>query len=84
MRPLRFYFDETSNLLVLETPVPLTPRQRRTAALFALNVYRDRYRNMPPGHRRDVIGRVVQKLLDVDFVERPTPRFDSERDIIAY
>lgn len=84
MRPCRFYFDEARDLLVLETPAPLAPAQRRAAALFALNVYRDRYRNMPAGPRRDVVARVVQRLLDVDFVERPVPRLDCERDVIAY
>ena len=84
MRPCRFYFDEERDVLVLETPMRLGSAQRRAAALFALNVYRDRYRAMPPGPRRDVVGRVVQKLLDVDFIERPTPRFDCERDVIAY
>lgn len=83
-RPARFYFDEARDLLVLETGARLSAVQRRSAALFALNVYRDRYRAMPPGHRRDIVGRVVQKLLDVDFVERPNPRFDCERDVIAY
>lgn len=84
MRPCRFYFDEARDQLVLETPVPLGPAQRRAAALFALNVYRARFRAMPAGHRRETVARVVQKLLDVDFVERPIQRFDCERDVIAY
>lgn len=84
MKVARFYFDEVGDLLVLETPTPLTLAQRRQAALYALKVYRDRYRAMIPGHRRDVLARVIQKLLDVNFVERPVPRADCERDIIAY
>lgn len=84
MRPARFYFDVELDVLVLETAVPLAPRQRLAAALFALPIYKQRYSAMPAGPRRDSVGRVVQKLLDMDFVERPVPRVDHERDVVAY
>jgi len=82
MKPPRFIMS--AHGLVLETPVPLTPMQRVACATFARDVYGQRYRNLPPGDRRDGVGRVLDALKKGDFVERPVPQFDSEKEVILH
>lgn len=82
MSPARFIW--TAHGLLLETPVPLTARQRQAAARFALAVNKQRHANLPAGDRREVVGRVIEALEAGNFTERPIPRSDSERESVIY
>lgn len=64
--------------------MPLTPRQRHRARAFAIGVYGQRYKALPPGDRRDGVARVLRALQDDNFVERPVPQFDSTKELTIH
>jgi hypothetical protein len=82
MRAARFILTDRG--LFLETPVPLTRRQREAAATFALAVNIGRRAGLPPGDRRDAVDRTIRALRAGDFTERPVPRFDSSREVVLH
>lgn len=82
MTPPRFHW--TDHGLLLDTAVPLTSYQQERAASFAIPVYRQRYDNLPPGDKRDVVGRIIRALRDKKWTMRAVQACDSEKDIVIH
>ena len=82
MRPPRFYWSDMG--LILETAIPLSLRQRRAVADYAEKEYRRRLRGLSSGDRRDAIVRVIEALRADNFVERPIPAHDYEKEAIIH
>ena len=82
MRPPRFYWSDMG--LILETAIPLSFRQRRAVADYAEQEYRRRLKGLPSGDRRDAIVRVIEALRANNFVERPIPAHDYEKEAIIH
>ena len=69
--------------LVLETPIPLSDVQRQAVADYAEKEYRRRLPGLT-GDRRDAVVKVIDAIRRGDFLERPIPAHDYEREAIAY
>ena len=70
--------------LILETPIPLSSMQRAAVAEYAEKEYRRRLVGLPSGDRRDAIVKVIEALRAGNFLERPIPKHDYEKEAIAY
>lgn len=82
MSPVRFVWS--AHGLICETPIPLTPGMRKRARSFAIGVFGQRWRNLPPGDRKEAVGRVLKALQDDNFVERPVPKYDSTKEVTIH
>ena len=82
MKMPRFYMSDMG--LILETPIPLSARQRLAVADYAEKEYRRRLIGLPAGDRRDGIVKVIDALRRGDFLERPIPAHDCDKEAIAY
>ncbi len=81
MRQPRFIPTELG--LVLETPIPLSDVQRQAVASYAEKEYRRRLSGLT-GDRRAAVVKVIDAIRRGDFLERPVPAHDYEREAIAY
>ena len=82
MKIPRFYMSDMG--LILETPIPLSDRQRDAVAKYAEGEYRRRLVGLPSGDRRDAIVKVINALRCGNFLERPVPAHDYEKEALAY
>jgi hypothetical protein len=83
MRPPRFNWDDPTQSVVLHTPVGMSPAQVAKARAWALKVYTQRHRNLPPGDRKEAVGKVIRYLTDNSIIaQHITGRADCEMDRI--
>lgn len=82
MKQPRFIMTDIG--LVLETPVPLSFRQRDATRKYAIEVYSKRVLQVPSGSRREGLYNIIKLLNEDNFVERPIPAHDCDREAIIY
>ena len=83
MKIPRFYMTDDYGL-ILETPIPLTPRQREACRQFAIKEYKRRLTGIPAGDRRDSLVRVITNLIKNNFIERAIPQYDCDKEAILH
>jgi hypothetical protein len=76
-------FHLTEHGLMLDTPIPLSPIQRRAVADYAEKEYRRRIKT-ETGSKREAMVRIIQDLRSNNFVERPIPAHDCEQERVLY
>jgi len=76
-------FILSANGLVLETPIPLSARQREAARLFAMAEYKRRLSGLT-GTRREILVNTIHALQRGDFVERAIPAHDCDKEVLIY
>ena len=81
MKVPRFYLSDMG--LILETPVPLSDRQRDAVAKYAEAEYRRRLKTAR-GDIRDATIKIITALRSGNFLERPIPAHDCDKEAIAY
>lgn len=68
---------------VIDTPIPLTPWQRLKVREYAGSEYRKRIKQAR-GWKRDAMERILSELEQNTFLERPVPKYDSERECLLF
>jgi len=76
-------FILTDRGLILETPIPLSGRQRDAARLFAINEYKRRLSGLS-GQRKETLLKVIRALQLNQFNERAIPAHDCDKETLIY
>ena len=73
----------TEHGLMLDTPIALTRFQRNAVAHYAEQEYMRRLKS-ERGDKREGIVKVIEALRADNFVERPVPAHDFEKERVLY
>ena len=76
-------FILTDRGLILETPIPLSGRQRDAARLFAIEEYKRRLSGLF-GQRKEMLLKVIRALQLNQFDERAIPAHDCDKETLIY
>lgn len=83
MKIPRFYMTDDYGL-ILESAIPLSPRQREACRQFAIKEYKRRLIGLPAGNKRDALVDVITRLIKNNFIERMIPQHDCDKEAIIH
>lgn len=82
MKVPRFYLTDDHGL-VLETAIALSPLQRNVVRDFAIKEYKRRIRTCASSNR-DQMVKIITLLETNNFIERPIPAHDCDKESLLF